>query len=78
LGSQWSPFFSATFLTEAHAVRWARSSSSYWSWALSSVFSYVRSTLSGERSIVLGMFSLFDGMVVLLSPFTNRTTRRRH
>ena len=39
LGSQWSPFFSATCFTEAHAARWARSSLSYCSCALSSVFS---------------------------------------
>src|SRR5215207_1658170 len=37
LSSQWSPFFSATCLTAANAVRCARSSLSYSSCALSSV-----------------------------------------
>src|SRR5829696_410068 len=55
--SQWSPFFSATCLTDAHAVRWARSSESYCSSAASSVFAYVRWTLRGERFRVLGRSS---------------------
>jgi hypothetical protein len=48
--------------TASHAVRWARSSLSYCSCALSSVFSYARLTFAGERLMVLGSSSLSTGM----------------
>src|SRR3954471_25091597 len=68
-GSQWSPFFSATFFTDPHAVRCARCSSPYSCCALSRVFSYVRWTLAGERSSVLGRSSFLLGMGPPHSPF---------
>src|SRR3954454_25007523 len=60
--SQWSPRFSAMCLTADHAVRCARSSESYCSWALSSVSSYVFRTFPGERFSVPGSSSLSTGI----------------